>query len=431
MQQCVPSCSPTPNLPHRETALTLGADELQLGPKKKSKKKTARAELDLDALLADNGGDKAVTPLTEPTPSETSKGKDREKEEPAASDAELDALLAEIDAPAPAAPVPAPTGGGKKKKKGETAETGGGCVVTVISKVYGAVTGKEGPAHLAEGVGILRLPVPADTRNALAVVHLLRRHGSIKQCFIVAAHPCSAGKGGKGKADGEEEDLDALLAELGVELPASAAGVGSAAASAPGGPSDATEENGGGGEGGPATSAAAKRRAKKKARDAAKKSGGAVEAEGGEEPAAEESSEPASASAKGGKKGAPKVSAAVKRMQAALEAQRRAAEEAARLAEEQRLRVSCLVLVLNPWDWICCAGAEASCVWDICCTSETLLRCRGIVLHSDDRAFHPRRRRRSVLLRRLSAKRPKQLKEGVLIGLNDLDNRLAQGGCHA
>ncbi|KFM24316.1 Eukaryotic translation initiation factor 5B [Auxenochlorella protothecoides] len=244
-------------------ALTLGADELQLGPKKKSKKKTARAELDLDALLADNGGDKAVTPLTEPTPSETSKGKDREKEEPAASDAELDALLAEIDAPAPAAPVPAPTGGGKKKKKG---------------------------------------------------------------------------KGGKGKADGEEEDLDALLAELGVELPASAAGVGSAAASAPGGPSDATEENGGGGEGGPATSAAAKRRAKKKARDAAKKSGGAVEAEGGEEPAAEESSEPASASAKGGKKGAPKVSAAVKRMQAALEAQRRAAEEAARLAEEQRLR---------------------------------------------------------------------------------------------
>jgi len=51
--------------------------------------------------------------------------------------------------------------------------------------------------------------------------------------------------------------------------------------------------------------------------------------------------EAAAAAGGKGKKGGPKVSAAVRRMQEALEAQRKAQEEAERLAEEQRIKVGC------------------------------------------------------------------------------------------
>ena len=79
-------------------------------------------------------------------------------------------------------------------------------------------------------------------------------------------------------------------------------------------------------------SAAAKKKLKKKAKEKAKKSGGAA----ADEPAeADEEQAAAPAPKKGGKK----VSAAVRRMQEALERQEREAEEAAQMEAERRAAV--------------------------------------------------------------------------------------------
>lgn len=131
-------------------ALTLEADELQLGPKKKSKKKAARPELDLDALLADNGRGAAGAPATEPIAAEKPKAREQKKEAAAVPDAELDALLAEIDAPAPPAPNPAAAGGVKKKKKGELTLPDRGNVPSPVTSCGCAVMGGDRTACLVE-----------------------------------------------------------------------------------------------------------------------------------------------------------------------------------------------------------------------------------------------------------------------------------------
>jgi translation initiation factor 5B len=119
----------------------------------------------------------------------------------------------------------------------------------------------------------------------------------------------------------EDEDLDAILAELGMAPKEEGEEAQAAVEAAK--PAE-KEKVGDAGEGsGKELSAAAKRKLKKKAKKAAEGEGG----EAGEE-------ETAAAAAKGVKK----VSAAVKRMQEALEAQRKAEEEA-RLAAEEAARV--------------------------------------------------------------------------------------------
>jgi len=133
-------------------------------------------------------------------------------------------------------------------------------------------------------------------------------------------------KGGKeeGGRD-EDEDLDAILAELGM-APKEEGGEAGAAVEAAKPAEKEKEEGGDAGEGsGKELSAAAKRKLKKKAKKAAEGGGGEEETAAAAAPAA---------AAKGGKK----VSAAVKRMQEALEAQRKAEEEA-RLAAEEAARV--------------------------------------------------------------------------------------------
>lgn len=145
------------------------------------------------------------------------------------------------------------------------------------------------------------------------------------------------GKGGAAQG-GDDEDLDAILAELGLEkkepaapAPATTPSVAEAPANnkasgeeKAGEAADADDGDDEGDAAGKELSAAAKKKAKKKAKEKAKKAGG------GEEGAAEEAGA-------GGKKPA-KVSAAVRKVKEALEAKRKAEEEAVRLAEEQRLR---------------------------------------------------------------------------------------------
>ncbi|KAK9915050.1 hypothetical protein WJX75_004126 [Coccomyxa subellipsoidea] len=149
-----------------------------------------------------------------------------------------------------------------------------------------------------------------------------------------AAEGKSKGKKAKKKAKQaaakqDEDDLDALLAELG-EGPAAAAPQTATAESQPAdtaAEADADTAADGAEDDAADTaemSAAAKKKAKKKAKEKAKKAAGT--AEGDDEEAA-----PAAP-----KKGAKKESAAVRRMREALEKQEREAEEAAR-AEAERI----------------------------------------------------------------------------------------------
>ena len=143
-------------------------------------------------------------------------------------------------------------------------------------------------------------------------------------------------KGGKREEKGEEEDLDAILAELGMdaeprkeeakkEVP-SADGVGTM--------TETTKDES-------QMTAAQKKKAKAKARAKAKKAATAVGAsEDVEAPAVDAAEAEAAPSndAKEASKPKKKVSAAVRRMQEALEAKKKADEEMARLEAEERAR---------------------------------------------------------------------------------------------
>ena len=272
---------------------------------KKKKKKTSKV-LDSDSLFAalaidENGAadghEAAVVADSIELDLSGAKKKSKKKKKTAAADIDVDALLAgESGEPAATAadPVAAKEDTKKKKKGKKSAPADDEDLDALLAEIDGPKAPAPQPAPAAPGGG------KKDKKK---------------------------GKGGAVKE--EEEDLDAILAELGMkpeETPAAAA-----AAPAPDADGDAEEGEGGEGGGEKEMSAAAKKKAKKKAKEKAKKAGG-------EGAAAEETAgEGGAAGGAGGKKG-PKVSAAVRRMQEALEAKRIADEEAARLAEETRIR---------------------------------------------------------------------------------------------
>ncbi|GAB4816828.1 hypothetical protein N2152v2_003874 [Parachlorella kessleri] len=305
------------------------------GGKKKAKKKGGlAADLDIDALLA---GETEEAPAPEAADDKKGKKGKKGKGKAAVADEDLDALLAELDgpkapAPEPAAPAAAPEpepAEAKKDKKGKKGKGKAAVADEDLDALLAELDGPKAPALAAQ---------PAVPAAAAAAVEPAPAGGKSKKK--------KKGKGGAAKE--EDEDLDTLLAELGAvpaqQVPAAAAPATEMAAAAAADEAADGEGEGDEGEGGDKEmSAAAKRKAKRKAKEKAKKAGGQTAEEAAAEEAAEEAAAAAAAAEKkGGKKGGggggAKVSAAVRRMQEALEAQRRAQEEAERLAEEQRRR---------------------------------------------------------------------------------------------
>ncbi|KAL0036218.1 hypothetical protein WJX79_008552 [Trebouxia sp. C0005] len=267
-------------------------DAAAFGKKKKKSSKSKRdgkaetADAELDALLEEVGGDspelaaaQETTPAEETSPQPASKSKKKKKSKAAAETEDIDALLAELDGPA--------------DPKSDTASA--------------AAAPSEAAAAAVEA--------PTETSK-----------GKKKK------------KKGKGGAK-DEEDLDAVLAELGMApaakpederttdaqaQPSGAEAAGEPAAEAAAAAAENDEDAAADGDGKEMT-AAEKKKAKKKAREKAKKAGGD----------ADDTAAPAGGTAK---KGGKKVSAAVRKMQEEVEARQKAEAEAARLAEEQRIR---------------------------------------------------------------------------------------------
>jgi translation initiation factor 5B len=273
-------------------------DEEDAAPvKEKKKKKKSSKALDSDSLFAALAMDEDAAEGGESTAADaieldlSGAKKKSKKKKSAAADIDLDALLAGESVETAASAVVS-SKEDKKKKKGKKSAPADEDLDALLAEIDGPKA--PAPAPAAAGGG------KKDKKK---------------------------GKGGAAK--GEEEDLDAILAELGMKPEETPAAAPAAAAEAPAAAAEEEEEEGEEGEGGEKEmSAAAKKKAKKKAKEKAKKAG---EGGGAEEEAAD-------VAAGGAGKKAPKVSAAVRRMQEALEAKRIADEEAARLAEETRIR---------------------------------------------------------------------------------------------
>ncbi|KAL3150312.1 hypothetical protein ABBQ32_000160 [Trebouxia sp. C0010 RCD-2024] len=320
-------------------------DEVFAG-KSKGKKKSKKKAADLDSVFAaldQNGtpenGD--ADPGVAPPDSMTSGAQpDNEADELAAfgkkkkksskqkggqgvtGDAELDALMDEIGGEKPpSAPQEdaeeQPTSKPKRKKKGKVAAADSEDIDALLAQLDG----------------------PSDQQAAISSEAAAAAESPAK---MEAEPAAETGKGkrkkkkGKAGAKGEEEDLDAVLAELGMAPAAKpeaqpttdaqpqasdAAPANEAAAAAD---NAADDNDAAAAEDGKEMTAAEKKKAKKKAREKAKKTGGDVD---------DAAAAPAAA-----KKGGKKVSAAVRKMQEEVEARQRTEAEAARLAEEQRIR---------------------------------------------------------------------------------------------
>ncbi|DBA78850.1 TPA: hypothetical protein ACH3X1_008737 [Trebouxia sp. C0004] len=252
------------------------------------------------------------------------------------ADAELDALLEEIGDASPevaaaqeTAPAeetsPQPASKSKKKKKGKAAEDTED-IDALLAELDGPAAPKSDTASAAA----------AQSEAAAAV------QSEAAAAAVEPATEASKGKKKKKKGKGgakDEEDLDAVLAELGMApaakpeaerttdaqaQPSGAEAAGDFAAETAAAAAENDEDPAADGDGKEMT-AAEKKKAKKKAREKAKKAGGD----------ADDTAAPAGSSVK---KGGKKVSAAVRKMQEEVEARQKAEAEAARLAEEQRIR---------------------------------------------------------------------------------------------
>lgn len=267
-------------------------DAAAFGKKKKKSSKSKRdgkaetADAELDALLEEVGGDspevaeaQETAPAEETSPQPASKSKKKKKGKAAADTEDIDALLAELDGPA--------------ELKSDTASP-------AAAQAEAATAAVEAPTETSKG-----------KKNK---------------------------KKGKGAAK-DEEDLDAVLAELGMApaakpeaerttdaqaQPSGAEASAEPAAEAAAVAAENDEDAAADGDGKEMT-AAEKKKAKKKAREKAKKAGGD----------ADDAAAPAGGAAK---KGGKKVSAAVRKMQEEVEARQKAEAEAVRLAEELRIR---------------------------------------------------------------------------------------------
>jgi translation initiation factor 5B len=328
------------------------ADEGKTAKKeKKTKKKSKEVTPDTDSLFAalalDDGGQEAppeddadVDFGGEKKESSSNKKKKKKKK---GADIDIDALLAGEDelteapppvsqtAAAPAPEVEEETSNkpkkNKKKKKSENADAAGAELEEEdLDALLAEIDGPSATTSTATAEANPPPPVAAASAGG-------KKNKKKK------------GKGAAVKGGDDEDDLDAILAELGVAAApakgkAEASGTEPAAAAGPDAAveSDQTEAEAAAPAAAAAAaaaaaeekedkemSAAAKKKAKKKAKEKAKKEGGTAAVDEGGDAGA------------GGKKPA-KVSAAVRRMQEAIEAKRRAEEEAARLEEEQRLK---------------------------------------------------------------------------------------------
>ncbi|KAK9830542.1 hypothetical protein WJX72_012372 [[Myrmecia] bisecta] len=294
------------------------SDEAVFGKKKKkSKKKGADEVSSAFAALEEDEDAAEASPDADGQDEVVTKGKKSRKKDVTSAFEALEVADTEPSTTgASEEPAADANGFGKKKKK----KAGKGGAEGDIDAIMAEVEGSQASRALAGETA------PADEPPA---------KGKKKK------------KKGGNAAAGDGEDLDAILAELGMDKAEPAAAVTSTPEQAstapaesqaapaaalpldPAAPVDAAGEDDEEAETKGMT-AAQKKKLKKKAKEKAKK-GGADDTAGG---AGEAAPSTAAAAAPGGGK---KVSAAVRKMQERLEAQR-LAEEAARRAEEERIR---------------------------------------------------------------------------------------------
>ncbi|KAK9798489.1 hypothetical protein WJX73_000508 [Symbiochloris irregularis] len=366
-----------PSSNHQEGTEKLqnGSSELSFGKKKKKSSKKADVSAIFAALEAEGAENGEAVPVPEaPAEDDKEKGKKKKKAGKATRtglpDEDIDALLAELDGPqqsdgistsatvdqngtaaeeelprpdANAAEPAAPASKGKKGKKGKAPKQDEEDIDALLAELGGPAP-SAAPAAAAEEPAA---PAPAEGAPAEAVADAGKGKKGKKK------------KGGKAAQGGADDDIDALLAELGdgptaqaqapqedtpaaaqhkpttADLTESAQAAAEAAEDAGLGAADgdgADDDVGGTKE----LSAAQKKKLKKKAK--AKATKGA--AGDGDEGADDAEAAPAPTTGKGAKKGAAAAkgpTAALRKIQEEVE-RRRLAEEAARAEEEERIR---------------------------------------------------------------------------------------------